>query len=92
MAQHTLGDVAASNAALAKFVEDCGDPASIEVAEVYAWRGEVDLAFEWLERAFAARNWGMCTSAWDPMLRSLYRDPRWPVLMQKMGFADAVRS
>jgi hypothetical protein len=54
LARHTLGAAAASNAELAKFVEDCGDPASIELAEVYAWRGEGDLAFEWsapLQRA-----------------------------------------
>ena len=89
LARHTLGAAAASNAALAKFVEDCGDPASIEVAEVYAWRGEGDLAFEWLERAIAARNWGMRTSACDPMLRSLHSDPRWTVLMQKHGLGNA---
>ena len=92
LAWHTLGAEAASNAALAKLVEDYGDTALVEIAQVYAWRGELDLAFEWLERGYAVRDPVMSAIAWNPLHRSLHGDPRWSVLMQKMGFATAPRS
>jgi hypothetical protein len=92
LAQHTLGAEAASNGALAKLLEDYGDAALVEIAQVYAWRGELDLAFEWLERGYAARDPVMSAIAWNPLHRSLRGDPRWPALMQKMGFSNAAQS
>jgi adenylate cyclase len=94
LAQHTLGAEAASNAALARLIEDYGDSSLVEIAQVYAWRGEVDLAFEWLERAYVARDPAMASSACNPLTLSLHGDPRWPALMQKMrlGSAHATRS
>jgi len=31
----------------------------------------------------------MSAIAWNPLHRSLRGDPRWPVLMKKMGFVNA---
>ena len=59
------------------------------VAEVHAYRGENDAAFEWLRR-FAAADPADCKSgrcwpaAWVPalpLLRPLRRDPRWQAVM-----------
>jgi len=49
---------------------------------------EVDLAFEWLERAYVARDTAMVSSAGNPLTLSLHGDPRWAALMQKMGFGS----
>ena len=51
-----------------------------------AGRGEVDAAFEWLDRAYAKRDTGLPYLLTDIRLRSLHRDPRWSALVSRMGF------
>ncbi len=50
--------------------------AAFQIAEIYAYRGETDKAFEWLERAYKQRDGGLSQMKGDPLLRSLERDPR----------------
>lgn len=57
-----------------------------QVAQVHAWRGETDLAFEWLNHAFDIRDAGMVRMRYDPLLASLHDDPRFATLLKKMGF------
>ena len=49
---HALGRRSESNAALAAFKSKYGGEMAYQVAEVHAFRGEADLALEWLERAY----------------------------------------
>jgi hypothetical protein len=45
--QHALGDAEASDAALQTFIECCaGEGEAYNLAEIYAFRGEIDKAFE----------------------------------------------
>ncbi len=53
--------------------------------EVYAWRGERDAAFAWLDRASPAR-WYL---SHDYFLAPLRDDPRYQVLLQKLNLNDA---
>ena len=41
-----------------------------QVGDVYAWRGEKDKAFEWLERAYQQRDSGLNGIAYDPADRA----------------------
>ena len=84
-AQHTLGHAAESDAALSTLIADHADVAAYDIALVCAWRGEVDRAFEWLERAYAQRDTGMPLLATDRFLAPLHDDPRWRPFIQKMG-------
>ena len=59
-------------------------------AQANAYCGNVDQAFEWLERAYAQRNAGLCQIKLQPLLRNLHGDPRWPPFLKKMGLADQV--
>lgn len=86
LAQHTLGEAEASDAALRELVDRYGTDASFQIAEVPAWRGEIDVAFDWLERGYAARDPGMTEMLPDPLLRALHADPRWQALIAKMRF------
>jgi TolB-like protein/DNA-binding winged helix-turn-helix (wHTH) protein/Flp pilus assembly protein TadD len=56
-----------------------------EIARVYAQLGDIDAAFQWLERAYETRSRGLIflnvNSSWDP-LRS---DARFQEIQQKMG-------
>jgi hypothetical protein len=52
---------------------------------VYAYRGEVNRAFEWLERTYTERDPGLAEMKADPLLKSLGRDPRYAALLKKIG-------
>ncbi len=57
-------------------------------AQANAYCGNVDLAYEWLERAYTQRNAGLCQMKFQPLLRNLHGDSRWQPFLKKMGFAD----
>jgi len=57
---------------------------AFQIAEIYAYRGEADKAFEWLERAYKQRDGGLSQMKGDPLLSSLERDPRWHAFLKKM--------
>jgi tetratricopeptide (TPR) repeat protein len=84
--QHALGHKEASDAALAELIADHGDKAAYQIAELCTWRGQFDLGFEWLERAFVQHDPGLNQTATDPLLRPLHGDSRWLPFMNKMGF------
>ena len=67
--------------------EDQFDPISIAV--VHAYRGEVGQAFEWLDKAIAARDITLVhTLAHEPLLASLRADPRYSALLRKMQLPE----
>jgi tetratricopeptide (TPR) repeat protein len=85
MAYHALGRKALSSAAL----EQLGElPMHAYLnAQANAYCGNVDAAFEWLDRAYAQRNAGLSQMKVQTLLRNLHGDPRWPQFMKKMGLA-----
>jgi TolB-like protein/tetratricopeptide (TPR) repeat protein len=85
---HVAGRRAESDAALQELIAKYEMNSAYQVAEVYAARGEADLAFEWLDRAYAQRDPGLTQMKTDLCLRSLHTDPRWGVFLRKMGLAD----
>ena len=85
LVQHTLGNAAASDAALRKLIDDFGDAFSFQIAAAHAWRGEVDSAFKWLEHAHATHDAGLGEMVSYPPLRALRDDPRWHALVRKIG-------
>jgi hypothetical protein len=48
-----------------------------------AWRNEKDKAFEWLDRAYAQRDWGRSKLKGEPLFRNLFRDPRWTMFLRE---------
>ena len=55
-----------------------------QIGEIYACRGDVDLAFQWLNRAYQQRDSGMRSLKIDPLLKSLWQDPRYIDLLKRM--------
>ncbi len=84
LAYHALGQKKESDAALAEVIKKYQAVAAYQIAEVYAFRGESDRAFEWLERAYAQRDPGLAWVKGDPLLKNLERDPRWAAFLKKM--------
>jgi TolB-like protein/Tfp pilus assembly protein PilF len=87
MIQHALGNPTESDAALQALIDGYGWTAAYQIAEVYAYRNDVEKAFEWLERAYVQRDPGVTYSATDSLLRPLHGDPRWPPFLRRMGLA-----
>jgi serine/threonine protein kinase/Tfp pilus assembly protein PilF len=82
---HAVGRKAEAEAALSRFIEQYGDDAGVQIAEVYAQRGEADQAFAWLERAHARRDGALMEMKVNPLLTPLSRDPRWQAFLEKMN-------
>jgi hypothetical protein len=53
----------------------CAVPAAFQVAEAYAFRGEANETFEWLERAQAQRDGALFGIKGNPFLKSIEPDP-----------------
>ena len=88
MIHHAQGRAAESDAALETLISKFGWTAAYQVAEAYAYRNEVEQAFEWLERAYEQRDAGVTVSGTDVILRPLHGDPRWQPFLQRMGMAS----
>jgi eukaryotic-like serine/threonine-protein kinase len=84
LAQHSLGNEAASKAALDQLTAKFDATATYQVAEAYAWRGEHDAAFKWLEKARQEGDAGLRYIKHDPILKSLRGDPRFAALLTKL--------
>src|SRR6266480_2323878 len=76
-----------SDAALAQLTANESETAAYQIAEVYAYRGDKDRAFEWLERARRQRDPGLAGLRKDPLLTNLQDEPRWHAFLHTMGLA-----
>jgi tetratricopeptide (TPR) repeat protein len=84
LAYHALGREQDSNAALAELIAKHHTFSAYQVAQVYAYRGESDKSFEWLERAYEQRDAGVTEISTDPLVKNLRRDRRYTELLKKM--------
>jgi TolB-like protein/DNA-binding winged helix-turn-helix (wHTH) protein/Flp pilus assembly protein TadD len=84
LAYYALGRREQSDSALKKLIATHQKDAAYQIAEVYAYRGETDKAFEWLERAYRQRDPGAPELKTGPLMRGLSDDPRYAKLLKKM--------
>ena len=56
-----------------------------EIAEVYISLGEVESAFEWLQKAFEERSRALVFLKVEPRLDPIRSDPRFKSLLDKMN-------
>ncbi|TNF85784.1 MAG: tetratricopeptide repeat protein [Gammaproteobacteria bacterium] len=88
LAQLELGRREEADAGLQQMIEEHAEYGALNIAFVYARRGEPDLAFEWLELAYEQRDTGL------PYIKSILEkdlgsDPRWKPYLKKIGFPDS---
>jgi TolB-like protein/DNA-binding winged helix-turn-helix (wHTH) protein/Flp pilus assembly protein TadD len=84
LAYHALGREQDSNAALAALIAKYHTTAPYQIAQVYAYRGEADKSFEWLERAYEQRDPGLPEIKSNPQFKTLHHDPRYIALLKRM--------
>ena len=85
--RHALGKRSESDAALAELIRKYERETAYNIAYVLAYRGEVDRAFEWLDKAVAYHDMGLSQIVGDPLLANLRSDPRWGPFLRKIGKA-----
>ena len=83
--QHVLGNTRASGTAPQELIEKWAAGAANQVALAYAFRGEIDHAFDWLEQGCDNRDSGLPSMLLDPLLANLHDDPRWGPFLDKTG-------
>jgi tetratricopeptide (TPR) repeat protein len=85
MAYHALGRAAESDAALSELIDEHGQVWVYNIAQVLAFRGESDRAFEWLNKASEIKDPGLSLVPFDGTLANLHDDPRWPPFLESLG-------
>jgi tetratricopeptide (TPR) repeat protein len=87
MAYFALGRKRDSDAALAQALESyAGRPTGI--AAVYAFRGESSEAFNWLDRAYAAKDPFLNRITYSLEFDKLHGDPRYKAFLKKMNLPE----
>jgi TolB-like protein/DNA-binding winged helix-turn-helix (wHTH) protein/Tfp pilus assembly protein PilF len=84
LAYYALGRHEESDGALQKLIATHQTDCAYQIAEVYAYRGEADKAFKWLDRAYRQRDPGTPELKSDPLMRSLRQHRRYTDLLKKM--------
>ncbi len=87
MAYHALGRKADSDAALAALIAKWEKDASFNIAYIYAYRGETDKAFEWLDKAVEYGDPGLSEIVTENLFDKIHADPRWLPFLRKIGKA-----
>jgi TolB-like protein/Flp pilus assembly protein TadD len=88
LVQHARGRQVESDAALAELIAKHSAGCAYEIAQGYAYRGEADHAFNWLELAYLRHDPGLSFVKADPLLVRLRADSRWQPFLEKMRLAD----
>jgi len=58
------------------------------IADIYAYRGETEHAFYWLERAYQQRDSGLENISTNWLLQRLHGDARWKDFLRKAGLGQ----
>jgi TolB-like protein/tetratricopeptide (TPR) repeat protein len=91
IAFHELNEFDARDEALSELIQIEDSYAHFEAARVYAWTGNVDEAFERLERILDPENPDFTdvfsNFAWNPFFRNLWDDQRWLALREQAGLS-----
>jgi hypothetical protein len=85
---HALRFKTVADATLADLKREYAEDSAYQIAEVHAWRGEADAAFEWLERAYGQRDSGLTNIKSSQMFRSLVTDPRFIAFLGRLRLPE----
>ena len=88
LALFELGRRVEYEAAFRDLRERWGEEWPSEVAHVYAWTGDADAAFEWLDRAVLQDEPGLNEQFQSQYLAPLHDDPRWAAFRERTGTSE----
>ena len=88
---HDLGRQEEFEALLPEFIElheEMG--AKLTIAQLYAWIGDNDEAFRWLDTHDRRKSWGIRNHLTLQWYRKLHDDPRWQALLEQYQMTDEI--
>jgi tetratricopeptide (TPR) repeat protein len=83
-ANYALGNKAEADKLLQEFITTHQVDWAFQIAQNYAYRGDGDKTFFWLERAYEQHDGGLPELKGDPFFDKIKNDPRYLVFMKKM--------
>jgi TolB-like protein/class 3 adenylate cyclase len=87
IAYHALGREVDSDAALVALIGKYEKESPYNIAYVYAFRGEADKAFEWLDKSVAYHDPGLSEIVVENLFDKIHSDARWLPFLRKLGKA-----
>jgi hypothetical protein len=87
MAYCALGRKADTETALNALITKYEKDAPLNIASVYAFCGDADKAFEWLDKAVAYQDSGLSEIMPENLFDKIHSDPRWLPFLRKIGYA-----
>jgi TolB-like protein/Flp pilus assembly protein TadD len=87
LAYSKLGRKADADSALATLIATEEKEASYNIAYIYAFRGEAEHAFEWLDKSVEYNDGGLSVIIYEPLFDNIRADPRWLAFLRKVGKA-----
>jgi TolB-like protein/Tfp pilus assembly protein PilF len=85
LALYALGREQEYEARREELIEHWGAESPSAVAQVYAYVGDADAAFQWLDRAIEQDEAGLIEQARFPFFSPLHADPRWARFLERVG-------
>ena len=79
------GRQAESDEALKVLIAKFADTQAYYVAMNYGYRGDNDLALQWLERAYQQKDQGLKEIVGEPLFKNVADDPRYKAFLKKMN-------
>jgi len=85
LAYHDLGRYEESAAAMEKLLPTETEAWPFGLARAYAWMGDADQAFQFLEATAASQPGYLAGMAFNPLFTKLRDDPRWMPFLESVG-------
>jgi TolB-like protein/Tfp pilus assembly protein PilF len=86
---HAMGRHAESDLALAQEIKEHAQGDALGIADAYAFRGEADQAFAWLERAYRQKDGALYQfKIYSNFSGNLANDPRYKAFLHKMNLPE----
>jgi len=85
MTHYAQGENTLSDELLKELISNYGEQITYYIAQILSFRGEIDNAFDWLEKARLAGDRELLNAISEPLLANLHTDKRWMTFLEKTG-------
>jgi Tfp pilus assembly protein PilF len=85
MAEHGLGHTSLARQHLEELIRRFPDRDAYQIAQVYGWMGDVEHAYQWLNRCVTVRDPGLGFLPYDPLMNKVRSDSRYPGIVRAAG-------
>ncbi|MBT8257172.1 MAG: hypothetical protein KJO49_01790 [Bacteroidia bacterium] len=83
-----MGKTEESDRLFQEFLDTYAETDPSNTADLYAFRGDYDKSFEWLEKAFLQRDPVLLEALTYPSFKPMVSEKRWKDLLDKMGLPE----